>query len=64
MTFEQTCKYTVIHTDADFNAREYNVPGHAEGLRMNDMITLASLFGILAHAAGCTGCSQCLTDGN
>ncbi len=40
---------TVIHTDADFNAAEYHLPGHVVGLRMNDPLTLASLFRILAH---------------
>jgi hypothetical protein len=55
---------TVINPDADFDARRYNLPGHAQGLRMNDPVTLHSLFGILAHAAGCTGCSQCQPDGN
>lgn len=55
---------TVIHTEADFDARAYNLPSHAEGLRMNDPITLASLFAILTHASNCTGCGQCLVDGN
>lgn len=55
---------TLINPNADFDAKAYRLPGHVEGLRMNDPITLASLFGILAHAAGCTGCTQCLVDGN
>jgi hypothetical protein len=61
---EQADSLTVVHEDADFDARAYRVPGHAEGLRANDPITLASLFGILAHANHCTGCGQCLVDGN
>lgn len=55
---------TVINTNADFNAAEYNLPGHVEGMRMNDPVTLASVFRILGHAATCTGCQQCMPDGN
>lgn len=55
---------TRINSQADFNARDYGLSGHDEGLRMNDPITLASLFEILTHADNCTGCSRCLVDGN
>jgi cytochrome c556 len=53
-----------INPDADFDARAYRLGDHAEGLRANDPITLASVFRILIHAADCPGCHSCLIDGN
>lgn len=59
-------RMTVIHPDASFDASAHHLSGHAEGLRMNDPVTLASLFEILTHVDNCrdNACQRCYPDGD
>lgn len=47
--FREAMTATKVNPDADFNASDYGLPAHVEGLHMNDLITLNSVFEVLAH---------------